>query len=275
MERPRFSDHLEAIKFICKDFWSELFKKHIDNLKTNHRANDKFAWLSLMSGEPSTETRGSAPEAGNKAVETTDMHLYFPCGIIRGALYSVSLSFIFAIMSVKHYGRGSGSGATTLGKPFVHPATVDLRGKVYEQNATRFLLDDVYKNPGPLQFDGPGAYSKAVKETILKEGTYEGKKFNAICHFFGYQARGSLPSKLDCDYAYVLGHICYHILAAGLNGYMATITNLKSPSNKWRCGAAPITAMMTVKHYGRRSGSRATTLGKPFVHPATIDLIVV
>ncbi|KAJ0697157.1 putative diphosphate--fructose-6-phosphate 1-phosphotransferase [Helianthus annuus] len=52
----------------------------------------------------------------------------------------------------------------------------------------------------------------------------------------------------------VLGHICYHILAAGLNGYMATITNLKSPSNKWRCGAAPITAMMTVKHYGRGLG---------------------
>ncbi|KAM4119354.1 hypothetical protein ACJW30_03G052300 [Castanea mollissima] len=40
MERPHFSDHLEAIKFICKDFWSELFKKQIDNLKTNHRIID-------------------------------------------------------------------------------------------------------------------------------------------------------------------------------------------------------------------------------------------
>ena len=38
----------------------------------------------------------------------------------------------------------------------------------------------------------------------------------------------------------VLGHVCYHILAAGLNGYMATLTNLKNPVNKWRCGAAPI-----------------------------------
>jgi len=38
---------------------------------------------------------------------------------------------------------------------------------------------------------------------LQKEGTYKGKKFNAICHFFGYQARGSLPSKFDCDYAYV------------------------------------------------------------------------
>ncbi|KAJ6953235.1 pyrophosphate--fructose 6-phosphate 1-phosphotransferase subunit alpha-like [Populus alba x Populus x berolinensis] len=104
----------------------------------------------------------------------------------------------------------------------------------------------------------------------LKEGTYKGKKFNAICHFFGYQARGSLPSKFDCDYAYVLGHICYHILAAGLNGYMATISNLKNPSNKWRCGAAPITAMMTVKHWAQSPG--ASSIGKPAIHPATVDL---
>ncbi|VAI85520.1 unnamed protein product [Triticum turgidum subsp. durum] len=75
----------------------------------------------------------------------------------------------------------------------------------------------------------------------LEEGTYKGKKFNAICHFFGYQARGALPSNFDCDYAYVLGHVCYHIIAAGLNGYMATVTNLKSPVDQWKCGAAPIT----------------------------------
>ncbi|KAF0935132.1 hypothetical protein E2562_030419, partial [Oryza meyeriana var. granulata] len=104
----------------------------------------------------------------------------------------------------------------------------------------------------------------------LKEGTYKGKKFNAICHFFGYQARGSLPSKFDCDYAYVLGHVCYHILAAGLNGYMATVTNLKSPVNKWRCGAAPISSMMTVKRWSR--GPAATQIGKPAVHMATVDL---
>lgn len=104
----------------------------------------------------------------------------------------------------------------------------------------------------------------------LKEGTYKGKKFNAICHFFGYQARGSLPSKFDCDYAYVLGHICYHVLAAGLNGYMATLTNLKNPVNKWKCGAAPLTAMMTVKRYSRGPGT--LSIGKPAIHPATVDM---
>ncbi|AQK54724.1 Pyrophosphate--fructose 6-phosphate 1-phosphotransferase subunit alpha [Zea mays] len=104
----------------------------------------------------------------------------------------------------------------------------------------------------------------------LKEGTYKGKKFNAICHFFGYQARGALPSKFDCDYAYVLGHVCYHIIAAGLNGYMATVTNVKSPVNKWRCGAAPISSMMTVQRWSR--GPSATQIGKPAVHMASVDL---
>ncbi|KAF7108170.1 hypothetical protein CFC21_108695 [Triticum aestivum] len=104
----------------------------------------------------------------------------------------------------------------------------------------------------------------------LEEGTYKGKKFNAICHFFGYQARGALPSNFDCDYAYVLGHVCYHILAAGLNGYMATVTNLKSPVDQWKCGAAPITSMMTVRGWSR--GPTASQIGKPAVHIASVDL---
>uniref|UniRef100_A0A804QG10 Pyrophosphate--fructose 6-phosphate 1-phosphotransferase subunit alpha 2 n=1 Tax=Zea mays TaxID=4577 RepID=A0A804QG10_MAIZE len=102
------------------------------------------------------------------------------------------------------------------------------------------------------------------------EDTYKGKKFNAICHFLGYQARGALPSKFDCDYAYVLGHVCYHIIAAGLNGYMATMTDLKNPVNKWRCGATPISSMMTVKRWS--CGPLATQIGKPDVHMASVDL---
>ncbi|MFS7893715.1 hypothetical protein Hanom_Chr00s001051g01673221 [Helianthus anomalus] len=90
-------------------------------------------------------------------------------GIIEDNKGSFNQMLQDAMMTVKNYGRGSGSGATTLGKPFVHPATVGLRGKVYElvrQNATRFLLDDVYRNPDPLQFEGPGADSKAVKAFV-------------------------------------------------------------------------------------------------------------
>ncbi|KAJ7978043.1 trafficking protein particle complex subunit 6B [Quillaja saponaria] len=101
MERPRFSDHLEAIKFICKDFWSELFKKQIDNLKTNHRGtfvlqDNKFRWLSHMSVDPSSENGSTVEDnsvaAGeSKATQATSMHLYFPCGIIRGALSNLGI----------------------------------------------------------------------------------------------------------------------------------------------------------------------------------------
>jgi len=36
-DRPRFTDTLDVIKFLCKDLWTLVFRKQIDNLKTNHR----------------------------------------------------------------------------------------------------------------------------------------------------------------------------------------------------------------------------------------------
>lgn len=36
-DKARLGDTLEVIKFICKDFWLAVFKKQVDNLKTNHR----------------------------------------------------------------------------------------------------------------------------------------------------------------------------------------------------------------------------------------------
>lgn len=36
-DRPRFSDTLDIIKFLCKDLWTLVFRKQVDNLKTNHR----------------------------------------------------------------------------------------------------------------------------------------------------------------------------------------------------------------------------------------------
>jgi len=38
-DRPRFTDTLEIIKFICKDFWMEVYRKQIDKLQTNNRVS--------------------------------------------------------------------------------------------------------------------------------------------------------------------------------------------------------------------------------------------
>lgn len=99
MERPRFSDHLEAIKFICKDFWSELFKKQIDNLKTNHRGtfvlqDNRFRWITHLSPNASLESTNdssAAVAADHNEAQATNMYLYFPCGIIRGALSNLGI----------------------------------------------------------------------------------------------------------------------------------------------------------------------------------------
>jgi hypothetical protein len=55
-DRPRFNDTLDVIKFLCKDLWTLVFRKQIDNLKTNHRGvyvltDNLFRPLSRMSAD--------------------------------------------------------------------------------------------------------------------------------------------------------------------------------------------------------------------------------
>jgi hypothetical protein len=40
-DKPRFGDPLDAVKFICKEFWNEVFAKQVDNLKTNYRVRQQ------------------------------------------------------------------------------------------------------------------------------------------------------------------------------------------------------------------------------------------
>ncbi|KAL7932029.1 transport protein particle component [Trichoderma chlorosporum] len=85
-DRPRFNDTLDVIKFLCKDLWSLVFGKNIDNLKTNHRGvyvltDNTFRPFSRMS-----------TEAGSQAVLRAQPFLWFPCGIIRGALAALGIN---------------------------------------------------------------------------------------------------------------------------------------------------------------------------------------
>lgn len=58
--------------------------------------DNKFRWLARMSVDPSSDNGNSvedssAPTAENKAAQAMSMHLYFPCGIIRGALSNLGI----------------------------------------------------------------------------------------------------------------------------------------------------------------------------------------
>ncbi|KAK3944308.1 trafficking protein particle complex subunit 6B [Diplogelasinospora grovesii] len=85
-DRPRFNDTLDVIKFLCKDLWTLVFRKQVDNLKTNHRGvyvltDNAFRPFSRMS----TET-------GGQAVLRAQPFLWFPCGIVRGALAAMGIN---------------------------------------------------------------------------------------------------------------------------------------------------------------------------------------
>ncbi|KAL2428857.1 Trafficking protein particle complex subunit 6B [Exophiala dermatitidis] len=84
-DRPRFTDQLDVIKFLCKDLWTVVFKKQIDNLKTNHRGvfvltDTRFRPFARMSMANPAE-----------AIVRAQPHLFFPCGIIRGVLSSLGI----------------------------------------------------------------------------------------------------------------------------------------------------------------------------------------
>ncbi|OZJ05931.1 hypothetical protein BZG36_01208 [Bifiguratus adelaidae] len=88
-DRPRFVDTLDVVKFVCKDLWTVAFKKQVDNLKTNRRGvyvlqDNNFRWFMRMSldADPAEATKRAAP------------YLWFPCGLIRGALANLGVSSV-------------------------------------------------------------------------------------------------------------------------------------------------------------------------------------
>ncbi|KAK3811986.1 MAG: transport protein particle component [Benniella sp.] len=88
-DRSRFSDNLDIVKFLCKEVWMFLFKKQIDNLKTNHRGvyvlqDNNFRWFGKM-----THDQNSA-----EAVKRVTPYLWFPCGILRGILSNLGIASV-------------------------------------------------------------------------------------------------------------------------------------------------------------------------------------
>lgn len=103
-DRGRFQDLLEVIKFICKDFWTEVFRKQIDNLRTNHKgvyvlADNRFRLFAHMSPTISKARppppRAPIPYRSLPSVqEVATNYTVFSCGLIRGALANLGIACI-------------------------------------------------------------------------------------------------------------------------------------------------------------------------------------
>ena len=80
-DRQRLGDTLEIIKFICKDFWMEVYRKQIDKLQTNNRG---VYMLQDNSHPVLTRCSPSVPRQAS-AKQMAMLHIKFPSGLIRGA----------------------------------------------------------------------------------------------------------------------------------------------------------------------------------------------
>lgn len=78
------AQQLEAVKFLCKEVWSEIFNKQIDKLQTNHRGvfvlkDLELKWLTRF------------PVGSENSRVAAIRLLAFPCGVVRGSLANLGI----------------------------------------------------------------------------------------------------------------------------------------------------------------------------------------
>ncbi|MCP3924595.1 MAG: phosphofructokinase [Desulfobacterales bacterium] len=101
-----------------------------------------------------------------------------------------------------------------------------------------------------------------IPEPVL--GIYEKSipKFSTQSHFYGYDGRGSDPTKFDCKYTYNLGMTVFSLIAGGSTGQMAAIRNLEKGFELWEPIGIPIAPLM---HLEDRGGKLSLVIEKSIV----------
>ncbi|KAL4448212.1 hypothetical protein ABPG75_005431 [Micractinium tetrahymenae] len=95
-DRPPLTEALEVMKWLCKEFWGEVFRKGVDNLRTNHRGtfvlrDTQFRWLARLSQNQMPAQMGQPLPAPIPKNELAADYLILPCAIVRGALSQLGL----------------------------------------------------------------------------------------------------------------------------------------------------------------------------------------
>jgi len=87
-------------------------------------------------------------------------------------------------------------------------------------------------------------------------------KFKTQLHFYGYDGRGTDPTRFDCIYTYNLGLTVFTLIANGATGQMAAIKNLEQKFSKWEPIGIPIAPLMNMEE---RGGKLSLVLEKSLV----------
>ncbi|MCG6895030.1 MAG: 6-phosphofructokinase [Desulfobacteraceae bacterium] len=96
-------------------------------------------------------------------------------------------------------------------------------------------------------------------ESIYKKSV---PNFKTQVHFYGYDGRGSNPTRFDCNYTYNLGWTVFSLIANGATGQMAAMRNLEQSFPNWEPVGVPIASLM---HLEERKGKLELVLEKSVV----------
>ncbi len=109
-----------------------------------------------------------------------------------------------------------------------------------------------------------GAISENEKIPASVEKIYKKSvpKFKTQTHFYGYDGRGSDPTRFDCNYTYNLGLTVFSLIVNGSTGQMAVIKNLEKEISKWEPIGIPIAPLMRLEE---RKGKLDLVLEKSVV----------
>jgi pyrophosphate--fructose-6-phosphate 1-phosphotransferase len=104
--------------------------------------------------------------------------------------------------------------------------------------------------------------SDAIPPAAAKIYNKSVPNFKTQTHFYGYDGRGSNPTRFDCNYTYNLGLTVFSLIANGATGQMAAIRNLERDFSEWEPIGVPIAPLM---HLEERKGKLSLVLEKSLV----------
>ncbi|CAH8834472.1 unnamed protein product [Trichobilharzia szidati] len=85
-DHARFVNELDIVKYICTEFWSSVYHKQVDTLKTNYQ--DVYV-LTVHDFQPLLKF-----EIMPESVAEIPKYLAFPSGLLKGALRSLGLNCV-------------------------------------------------------------------------------------------------------------------------------------------------------------------------------------
>ncbi|MFP4474033.1 MAG: 6-phosphofructokinase [Desulfatibacillaceae bacterium] len=137
--------------------------------------------------------------------------------------------------------------------------------KNYDNGEYLLMIEDIISHrtlKTTLERAGAISEEQKVPHPVQKIFKQSIPRFKTQTHFYGYDGRGSDPTRFDCMYTYNLGCCVFSLIANGATGQMAAIQNLEQDFDRWQPLGVPIAPLM---HLEERKGKLALVLERTVV----------